>query len=253
MAITKENIRRCFNRAKTTYDHHCQLQIHTAQKLMAAIRPWNVSSMNILDLGCGTGLSTKMLAESNHHQLLMGVDMADELLKIARTRLRKNIPVFCGDFDKIPAKAHHFDLIFSNMALQWSLDFTTTVLEINRIIHKNGYLAFSLPVDGTFAQIKKLLYQLTNERYLNEFMPVSQITQILESHGYEIIDNKIQEYNLSFLNLNAAFNSIKKVGALINNVIVPLAKSVYRKSFHQGVTLDYHIATIVAKRIPECL
>lgn len=209
--------------------------------------------MNILDLGCGTGLSTQMLAEDHHHHLLMGIDMADDLLKIARARLGENTPVFCGDFDRIPAKAHQFDLVFSNMALQWSLDFTATIEEINRIIQKNGYLAFSLPVDGTFAQIKKFLYQLTGERHLNEFMPISQISQTLESHGYEIIDNKIQEYNLSFLNLNAAFNSIKKVGALINNTIAPLAKSVYRKSFHQGVTLDYQIATIVARRIPACL
>jgi malonyl-CoA O-methyltransferase len=177
--MTKENIRRCFNRAKTTYDHHCQLQIHTAQKLMAAICPWKMSSMNILDLGCGTGLSTQMLAETNHHHLLMGIDMADDLLKIARARLGENTPVFCGDFDKIPAKAHQFDLVFSNMALQWSLDFTVTIEEISRVIKKNGCLAFSLPVDGTFAQIKKFLYQLTGERHLNEFMPISQISQKL--------------------------------------------------------------------------
>jgi malonyl-CoA O-methyltransferase len=227
------------------------LQIHTARQLMAAIRSWKISSMNILDLGCGTGLATQMLAETNPHHLLMGIDMADDLLKIARARLGENIPVFCGDFDRIPAKAQQFDLVFSNMALQWSLDFTITIEEISRVMQQNGYLAFSLPVDGTFAQIKKLLYQLTGERYLNEFMPISQISQTLESHGYEIIDNQIQEYNLSFLNLNAAFNSIKKVGALINNAIVPLAKSLYRKSFHQGVILDYQIATIVAKRKPS--
>lgn len=248
MAITKAQIRRCFNRAKTTYDQHCQLQMDTGHELMAAINSWKINSRNTLDLGCGTGRITQILAGTEPHRRLMGIDMADDLLKIARSRLGESTPVFCADFDKIPAQDHQFDLVFSNMALQWSLDFAVTLMEITRVIQQNGCLAFTLPADGTFTQIKKLLYQLTGKSYLNEFMPLHWIQKTLKNGGYQIVDYKIQEYNLSFLNLSAAFHSLKKVGAMVNNSIEPLAKSIYRKTFTPGVILDYRIATVIARQ-----
>lgn len=248
MNFSKAHVRRCFNRAKSTYDDYNHLQISIGKRLISLIENLSIAGDHILDVGCGTGVVTQALAASRPHRFLMGIDISDKLLSLAQHRLNQTALLLCADFDKIPAQNQQFDLIFSNMALQWSMNSTHTFAEMARVLRTHAHLAFAIPVDGTFETLKQKLYTLTGQQYLNTFESPQQIIKHLQSSGYQIVHHQLHEYHLFFLDLLSAFLSLKKLGADCGSSTLFLPKSIFRKAFTQGVTLDYSISLIIARK-----
>ena len=72
----------------------------------------------ILDVGCGTGMSTAALAANWKAAEIIGVDLSEEMLKKARESLTK-VTFIQRDCSKPLLDMGTFDLIFSNAFLQW--------------------------------------------------------------------------------------------------------------------------------------
>ena len=72
----------------------------------------------VIDLGCGPGYTTTLLARRFLRAEIVGIDRAEDALKIARARLPK------VQFNKLEISSwtdsKPYDLIFSNGALQWA-------------------------------------------------------------------------------------------------------------------------------------
>lgn len=76
----------------------------------------------ILDLGCGSGLSSQCIEESGH--LWVGVDISDAMLSVAKERKKdgdlEDLQVLKLDLgDGLPFKPGSFDAAISISALQW--------------------------------------------------------------------------------------------------------------------------------------
>ena len=107
----------------------------------------NISShMRVLDVGCGTGLSTAFINLHNcsPNGLSIGLDPSHELLKIARSKNKalanraKNqssidIQYIQGAAENLPFKAHSFDILISVTALHNFENVDEALSEINRV------------------------------------------------------------------------------------------------------------------------
>jgi ubiquinone/menaquinone biosynthesis C-methylase UbiE len=67
----------------------------------------------ILDMGCGTGLQTIILADAA--DLVIGIDLAEDLIKLAQARCqqKKNVRFIVDDATRMPFPDHIFDLVVS--------------------------------------------------------------------------------------------------------------------------------------------
>lgn len=247
MSFSKIQVRQCFNRAKDTYDDFNHLQLSIGKYLISSMNDFNMDANFILDVGCGTGVVTQNLAVNHSPCSLTGIDISDKLLTLAQHRLNSAACLLCADFDKIPLQNDQFDLVFSNMVLQWSPNLANTFTEITRVSRPAAYLALTMPVAGTFEPLKQQLFKLTGQQYLNTFAESQQIIHCLQSNGYEIIHHQLQEYNLYFPNLLAAFQSFKRLGADCRSNSVTLPQSLFRKTGTQNISLDYQISFIIAR------
>jgi trans-aconitate 2-methyltransferase len=73
----------------------------------------------IIDLGCGPGTSTAVLAESWPDASITGLDNSLEMLDYARSKYPRHNWVR-GDISEWAATpGEQYDLVFSNAALQW--------------------------------------------------------------------------------------------------------------------------------------
>ena len=72
----------------------------------------------ILDVGCGTGMSTAALAANWSFAEIIGVDLSEEMLQKAEENLT-NATFYQRDCSKPLLDMGTFDLIFSNAFLQW--------------------------------------------------------------------------------------------------------------------------------------
>ena len=187
------NIKNSFNKAAHKYDDNCQLQLETGDTLLSLIS----SANNVIDLGCGSGITTEKLKYKN----LYALDISNELLALARLRLgKKDITYLEMGYDDFSGL--NLDLAFANMSLQWSDDLELSLNNIKKNLNTTGVLAFSIPLSGTFSDLKTSTMS---------FLSAAQVKELLSS--WEIIHSKTEEINYLFPNLIEALKSIKSVGA----------------------------------------
>ena len=91
----------------------------------------NHLTIDILDVGCGTGFSLDFLKE-NGFLSLKGIDPSKEMIKIAKS---KKLDVKLGGFQDLSKIYEKYDLILSISALQWVVS-NKSEMEIKNIIKK---------------------------------------------------------------------------------------------------------------------
>lgn len=235
-------IKKAFNKAAASYDDYCHLQLQTGRQLVAFVKQYHCDSSRIVDLGCGTGMTTKELASAIPYHEFYAIDVADQLLTKARARLQNSsINIAQADFDQALALGQ-FNIIFSNMALHWCQDFATTLKHIFHSLAEDGILAFSIPLYGTFAEIKEYCT-------VNDFLENFVITDLLKATGYDIVQMQMESTTFEFTHLLQALKSIKKIGAnhVKNRDNLNLAKMRLAVQSTEKVMLTYKIGYFIAK------
>ena len=113
----------------------------------------------IVDLGCGSGELTAVLAERWPRARVRGVDSSPEMIAEAKAHEISGRMTFeRGDFRKWTATAP-VDLLFSNAAFQWAPEHETLLRRLFEMIAPGGALAFQVP--GNFeAPSHELLMKL---------------------------------------------------------------------------------------------
>lgn len=121
----------------------------------------------ILDLGTGTGFAAYKIASAFPNAQIVGVDQAEEMLKIAIAKkeqnLVQNVSFMLGNAYKLPFNAASFDLVTVSNA---PFDFK----EIVHVLKKDGLFLFSLSMAGRAIVAN-----------------ADGITELLARHGLELI------------------------------------------------------------------
>jgi ubiquinone/menaquinone biosynthesis C-methylase UbiE len=92
----------------------------------------------VLDIGCGTGNNTILLATSIPSRVV-GLDISYGMLQKACEK-KGQIPLVQAPADNIPFVADSFDFIYMTEVLHHLPDIPTTFLEIHRILKTSGLL-----------------------------------------------------------------------------------------------------------------
>ncbi len=98
----------------------------------------------ILDVGCGSGMSTVPLVNRFPKAEVIGVDASREMLNKAKDSCEE-ITWIQKDCSKPLTDLGTFDLIFSNAFLQWLQDQEVFLKNITQCLNPNGILALQVP------------------------------------------------------------------------------------------------------------
>ena len=132
---------------------------HWKRRLAAALPEW--SAPVLVDLACGTGDLAALLAARYPRGQVLGIDLTESMLKIARRRgLPSNAQFTRGDMGRTGLPAESVDGITGGYALRNAADLGEVLGEIRRILKPGGvaaFLDFSKPVSPFFQQIELFL------------------------------------------------------------------------------------------------
>lgn len=101
----------------------------------------------MIDIGCGPGNSTRVIAERFSGAAVTGADFSEAMLKAAR----ENNPDIefirfdaTRDFGSLVGK---FDVVFSNACIQWLPDHAKVLADMMSVLTDGGVLAVQIPVN----------------------------------------------------------------------------------------------------------
>ncbi len=126
-------------------------------------------SINVLNLGCGTGRNLHHLAKMGHN--VWGLDISATSIEAAKLRFSSeptpgDFEFICYDqVNELPYDSCHFDLVISIFAYNEIRDKSLRLKclkEIERILRRPGYLLLMVPDSGNTASLT------VTERYNDE-------------------------------------------------------------------------------------
>jgi demethylmenaquinone methyltransferase/2-methoxy-6-polyprenyl-1,4-benzoquinol methylase len=121
--------------------------------LIAALPP--LEKPFCLDLACGTGDITLLLAEKYPQGHIVGIDITEPMLALARARgAQPNVQFLNQDMGRLSFNPKSVDIVTGGYALRNAPDLGTTLDEIHRVLKPGGiaaFLDFSKPT-GRFPQ-----------------------------------------------------------------------------------------------------
>jgi trans-aconitate 2-methyltransferase len=160
--------------------------------LIDFIKP--VENMKAIDLGCGTGEQTAILADKFKEANFLGVDSSSEMLEKSKSLETNNLYFRKATTEETLASGEKWDLIFSNAALQWSDDHKTLFPQLINLVNLQGQFAVQMPVQPE-NKLNKILSELIEEEpfktYLKGYkrdspvLNIDEYAQILFDGGLE--------------------------------------------------------------------
>lgn len=194
--LETETARRYHNFAQQTtmYQELSRLMVQLAE-----IEP----GMQVLDLGCGTGVTTQAVMEAlGESGQIFAVDVSEPMLAVAREQIQSAQVTFIqADAATIPhLAAQSVDRIVCNSVF-WQFRHKPEVMaEMRRVLRPEGRLVFNAPepyfIFEAIPRSKKvsvLFEQLAAERYGVGRQDLRSIAVFLQNCGFEIIGKQMLE------------------------------------------------------------
>jgi malonyl-ACP O-methyltransferase BioC len=182
----KEMIRQRFSQAAATYDRHAGIQKEVARLLAARLPGQDPGS--ILELGCGTGSYSQLLADRYPEAKMLALDFSGTMIEAARMKLsgRPHVGFQCEDAeDFLERTGENFDLITANATMQWFVDLEAALGHIDRSLNPAGLFLASIFGPATLDELRQGLSALLGreiELPSGRFPDVEILRQFLSCH-----------------------------------------------------------------------
>ncbi|WP_373389355.1 malonyl-ACP O-methyltransferase BioC [Pseudomonas alcaligenes] len=207
----KRRVAESFSRAADSYDSVAALQRDVGIELLARL-PLSLAPRRWLDLGCGTGHFSRVLAARYPAAEGVALDLAEGMLRHARP-LGGAQHFVAGDAERLPLREAGCDLIFSSLAVQWCGDFAAVLAEARRALRPGGVLAFSSLCVGTLQELRDSWQAVDGFVHVNRFRRFADYQQLCAASGLQPLALERRAKVLHFPDLRALTHELKALGA----------------------------------------
>ena len=221
------------------------------------------STRDVLDLGCGSGFSSGLLARHIDGAKITAVDLAANMVFAAREQLsaQPGIQFVCADMENLPFPNACFDLVFSSSAIQWSGDRRRLVHELQRVLRHQGMVCLSSFGPGTLSELRSSWARVDAYAHVIEFENPQELSGRLSDQGFKIqFLHRQTEFSLHN-NVTQFLRGLKKAGisncrrelrcsGLTTPRRLTRMKNIYqsRYAFGSGIRASYDVFFILARK-----
>lgn len=152
-----------------------------------------------IDIGCGTGEQTKILAEKFPNTQFIGIDAAAEMLKKSEEVKSGNLSFRQQTIESLYSTEEKWDLVFSNAALQWSDNHEKLFPKLISLVNVGGQFAVQMPVQPKNVLNKILVQQASEEPFSIQLKGFNRLSPVLGLDDYSnmMFENGLQNLNIS--------------------------------------------------------
>ncbi|MFP4164585.1 MAG: class I SAM-dependent methyltransferase [Chitinispirillaceae bacterium] len=158
------------------------------QQLILKLPP--IEKPFILDLACGTGDITKLLADKYPRGKITGIDLTHAMISPAARALKKsNTSLQLADMCQIAFKDETFDIVTGGYALRNAPELKTALQEVHRVLKPKGTAAFL-----DFSKSPSLLRSFSSLKILSLWCCFWGLVFHLNPHTYGYIAKSLCHY-----------------------------------------------------------
>lgn len=151
-----------------------------------------------VDLGCGTGEQTLILAQKFPQTQFLGTDESAEMLEKSKAFVSQNLNFENRSFQEFVKAGKKYDLIFSNAALQWENHHEELFPNLISLLNENGQFAVQMPMQNDNI-LNQILLNLVEEEpfstYLKGFVRESPVLTI-DDYAQILFENNLQNLQI---------------------------------------------------------
>lgn len=142
-------------------------------------------AVKVLDMGCGSGIQSKLLSENNFQ--MTGIDLSPLMIKEAKKRLPE-ANFIVGDITQMPFKVNSFDAVLAKDCIfHMPKDLVPGVLNsVYKLLWGKGYFYLSVKKGEGEKEKEQIKYGKKIRRFIAYFKE-KEITNLIKKSGFEII------------------------------------------------------------------
>ena len=232
-ALDPRAVRRAFARAAPTYAEAAVLQREVGARMAERLGIVKLAPAAILDAGCGTGEAQGELALHYPKARRVALDLALPMLDAARARgnergslfarvagLARGVPAppappeyVCGDIAALPFAPGAFDLVWSNLALQWVNDLPGALAEFRRVLKIDGLVSFTTFGPDTLKELRAAFSGVDRHTHVSRFVDMHDIGDLLVRTGFADPVMDMEYLTLTYADGQAMMRDLRAIGA----------------------------------------
>jgi malonyl-CoA O-methyltransferase len=233
--LDKRSLRASFERAASSYDEAAVLQRAIADRMLERLDVVRLTPSSVLDIGSGTGYVAHALMHRYPRARLHAADLAHAMVRRARarTRLRRpllripalaalglpvhrwfssNIDFVCADLERLPFAAGAFDMIVSNLTLQWC-DPVAVFAECRRVLRPGGLFMFTTFGPDTLTELRAAWHAVDERPHVHGFLDMHDLGDSLVRTGFAEPVMDVERFTLTYADVLGVLRDLKRLGA----------------------------------------
>jgi malonyl-CoA O-methyltransferase len=224
-ALDKRRILTHFARAAAHYEAAAVLSREVCSRMLERLHLVRLDPVRVLDVGSGTGLAARALAQRYPQAEITRVDLSLPMLQaehrpaawagfLRTLRGGKASAAVCADFERLPIRHGAIDMVVSNLALHWSSVPELALAELHRVLRRGGLLMFTTLGPDT---LKELAAAAADERGcapVHRFVDMHDIGDLLVRAGFADPVMDMEYLTLTYTAIDDLFGDLRATGSM---------------------------------------
>jgi malonyl-CoA O-methyltransferase len=213
--LERREVRRAFGRAAAGYDAAAELQHRIRGELLERLDLVRIQPSAVLDLGAGTGHAALALKRRYPKSQVVALDLAESMLREAgrRQTLLRRFRRVCADAACLPFRPASFDIVFSNLMLQWCDEPDQVFAECRRVLRPGGLLSFASFGPDTLLELRRAWAAVDDRVHVNRFIDMHDLGDALVRAGMAEPVMDVERHVLTYAELRELMLDLKAIGA----------------------------------------
>jgi len=215
-SLDKRAVGAAFGLAAARYDDHATLQREIAERLDARLDYMKLQPHRILDVGAGTGFGVRLLGKRYRRAAVVALDLSGTMLAAARRHkpvMTRRWHYVCGDAERMPFASSSFDLVFSNLMLQWCNDTDAVFQHFRNALTPGGLCLFSTFGPDTLKELRACWRAIDGFPHINTFIDMHDLGDALIRAGLSSPVLDVEHVTLTYTDVRALMRDLKKIGS----------------------------------------
>ncbi len=148
-----------------------------------------------LDVGCGPGNSSRVLADAFPGARITGVDSSPEMIAAAATAHPDMTFRLCDAGDLASLGENGFDIVFSNACIQWGPDHPRLLADMLSLLRPGGVLAVQIPMNRQ-EPIHRIVARLAADEWRDALAGARTFHTLEQEAYFDILSERAATFQL---------------------------------------------------------